>query len=124
MKSVLRLMLSCVLVSASMAASASDAGSITTCHLSGELRKAEQLAAIEGSKAYSFQVRVTTAGQGDDASCGKLVGTTMDVDLTVPDRAGVPRRGGTLAFERDAVQSPAGDYFDYRFVSLAGDAAP
>ena len=92
------------------------------CTLVGRIQESTQMAALEGSAAYAFEVVVESA-DGDPA-CAGHVGDAMSLDLVLPTAGGAPKAGDRLAYARivDGTIGGGGS-INYEFQALNPPAA-
>ena len=107
----IRVLIACAALSP-LAASADT----QVCDLVGEVQRSESIASAGESSVYSFKLRIVEATAEGSAACDVHVGKTMEVDLTLPQRAGKPAKGDRISFRRNDVGGPE-PYLDYRFTA-------
>jgi hypothetical protein len=86
------------------------------CDLVGEVQRSESIASTGEQSVYSFTLRIVEATAEGSAACDAHVGRAMEVDLTLPQRAGTPAKGDRIAFRRSDIGGPE-PYIDYRFTA-------
>jgi hypothetical protein len=107
----IRILIACASLSP-LAASADT----QVCDLVGEVQRSESIASLGESSVYSFKLRIVEATAEGSAVCDVHLGKSMEVDLTLPERAGKPAKGDRIAFRRNDVGGPE-PYIDYRFTA-------